>query len=428
MSSLFIFVSIFHPQINQWLFQLSPSLKLEASAKTRWVNLVQATRGKYISLSCPEERSAFLDQQMDLDFISTSLSEIGITRTNIEQVPSSLPEHLTVRNEVVVELEKFCSQQGLPKKLAVQWISILTGFEMSKLPRAIEAVKKNYVKLLKNAHRDRDQLIRFLNCSFLLPSSQKESSAMTTENQTNACSERPVNTPDKVILRLPCLDCSEKTSKLKDVMEAMKSVQKDKTEMELEILKLKDDKEKLVGLSENQKDKLESKHKKEIDRYLNQIKLCKAQKEMLKKGCREITNELMSQSEYICQLESKVMECKSTIRNLKLGLKREKQENNTLKQKLDKVGKEDLCSLDIDLKDDLNNQYNENVRRTVLSLQCDAGVSSSNVGKVIDIVSRNIFNHKFSDLPSRQTSVNICDEGLAISNMQIVENVLKFKV
>ena len=53
-------------------------------------------------------------------------------------------------------------------------------------------------------------------------------------------------------------------------------------------------------------------------------------------------------------------------------------------------------------------------------------MAASNVSKAIEIVADHIFDHKFEEkLPCMQTAVNMGDEDYAVSQMQVVENVLK---
>ena len=67
------------------------------------------------------------------------------------------------------------------------------------------------------------------------------------------------------------------------------------------------------------------------------------------------------------------------------------------------------------MKEDRNNAYSQDVRKAAIALQCDAGVAAGKVKTVIDIVSRNIFHHSFSEkLPCAQSALNMVDEGQVI--------------
>ena len=77
------------------------------------------------------------------------------------------------------------------------------------------------------------------------------------------------------------------------------------------------------------------------------------------------------------------------------------------------------------LKSNSKNDFTDDVRRTVISLICDSGVSAAKVGDVIKIVSENIFNNKMTQpLPCAQTAINMCDEGLVLSNLQVAQSLL----
>lgn len=71
------------------------------------------------------------------------------------------------------------------------------------------------------------------------------------------------------------------------------------------------------------------------------------------------------------------------------------------------------------------NAYTKDLRRTVIQLQCEAGVTASNVSKVIKTVSENIFHHTFEKLPCERSALRMCDEGYAISQVQAAGAVLE---
>ena len=96
---------------------------------------------------------------------------------------------------------------------------------------------------------------------------------------------------------------------------------------------------------------------------------------------------------------------------------------NGLKEKLEK--KSVFDALNIDLKFTENNQYSDDVRKTLISLQVEGGVAAANVSKVIKIVSQNILHHKFTQkLLCAQAAINMFDEGFFINYFQVAESVI----
>ena len=54
----------------------------------------------------------------------------------------------------------------------------------------------------------------------------------------------------------------------------------------------------------------------------------------------------------------------------------------------------------------------------------ETGVSAENVSKVIEIISKHMFNHKFKNLPSAQCATNMLHEGFVLSNTQSAESAI----
>lgn len=75
--------------------------------------------------------AAFLKIEVDFDFVSTSLSNLGLIRGQLMEKEGDRvrqPEaSLYVTHDVVVDLEKFRSKERLPDKFTVGWIRTLTG-------------------------------------------------------------------------------------------------------------------------------------------------------------------------------------------------------------------------------------------------------------------------------------------------------------
>ena len=67
------------------------------------------------------------------------------------------------------------------------------------------------------------------------------------------------------------------------------------------------------------------------------------------------------------------------------------------------------------------------VHKTVMQLQSDCNVSAGKCSTVIQVVARHSFGveDKNEDLPSLQTSINICVEGHALTKMQVAEKLLQ---
>ncbi|GFN81994.1 hypothetical protein PoB_000850000 [Plakobranchus ocellatus] len=81
---------------------------------------------------------------------------------------------------------------------------------------------------------------------------------------------------------------------------------------------------------------------------------------------------------------------------------------------------------EVNLKSSAKNAFTDELRQTVISLVCVAGVSAAKVRDVIQIVSENIFNYKITQpLPCAQTVGNMCDEGFVLSNLQVAQSLAR---
>ena len=112
----------------------------------------------------------------------------------------------------------------------------------------------------------------------------------------------------------------------------------------------------------------------------------------------------------------------------KLRLKELESENKQLKDEIKGLHAKLLMKAErgVMLKRGDKNAYSDDVRKTVISLVSEVGVSTANVSKVMDIVGRNIFHHSFKErLPCAYTCQKMCDEGYVVSQIQTTESVLK---
>ena len=84
-------------------------LKIRPNTDTARVRpLIEKAAKEFEQLS-GDDKSAFLKQQLDLDIITPSLTELGIDRITISQPPTN-PRNIAIKNSVVVDLEHYCSQ------------------------------------------------------------------------------------------------------------------------------------------------------------------------------------------------------------------------------------------------------------------------------------------------------------------------------
>lgn len=120
-----------------------------------------------------EDLAAFLATEVDFDFVSASLTSLGLKRGQLMARESALgsgqscvsPNGLT--HQVIVDLENFRSKEKLSDKFTIRWVKALTGSTDSDSDKAIKASVKQlmacYTKLATNSIKiDNGMLSLFL--------------------------------------------------------------------------------------------------------------------------------------------------------------------------------------------------------------------------------------------------------------------------
>ena len=88
---------------------------------------------------------SFLQERIDFDFVSPSLSRMGLKREQLmqESVSASIPADEPVTQEVIVDIENFRSKEHLPEKFTIEWIRKLTQWSESD-----QMVKKSLKQMI----------------------------------------------------------------------------------------------------------------------------------------------------------------------------------------------------------------------------------------------------------------------------------------
>ena len=295
----------------------------------------------------------------------------------------------------------------MTKKLTTQWISILCSVEQtSQLQLTVEKVFTKYEKLRSRRSKYPEEYNSFLKEEFVtyICSEGSRKPAKNSVGFKPSDSETQLKAVQQLIkeqhnristLELVNKELSQERDKFKSDLYHVNSKNKDLL-CKIEILQ-----NQIAALKKEHKDRLQY-HKnklygcsKQFETSLNDLK---SQLEISKTKCKDFKDKCASQSSELCVIKQNI-------------------ENKT-----------PLETLQVNLKSNCNNQYTDDVRRTVICLQSQAGVSARNVSKAIQIVADNIFHCKFQEqLPCAQTVLNIVDEGLVISNLQVAEKINESK-
>ncbi|RUS91064.1 hypothetical protein EGW08_001192 [Elysia chlorotica] len=126
-------------------------------------NIVTTTAKQFLKLGEAELRES-LAVPVDLNVISPELSQLGITKTTLENPPAL--QTFAITNKAVVDFEIYRVQALLPKSLTIQWLQRHTDISGAALQCAINSAIKAYNGFLKNKQRRPDQLDMFLTGEF----------------------------------------------------------------------------------------------------------------------------------------------------------------------------------------------------------------------------------------------------------------------
>ncbi|RUS83572.1 hypothetical protein EGW08_008678 [Elysia chlorotica] len=126
-------------------------------------NIVTMTAKQFLKLG-EAELGEFLAVPVGLNVISPELSQLGITKTTLENPPAL--QTFAITNKAVIDFETYRVQALLPKSLTIQWLQRHTDISGAALQCAINSAIKAYNGFLKNKHRRPDQLDMFLTGEF----------------------------------------------------------------------------------------------------------------------------------------------------------------------------------------------------------------------------------------------------------------------
>ena len=209
---------------------------------------------------------------------------------------------------------------------------------------------------------------------------------------------------------------------------------------------LKEDRDKLSSLAESSKEvialrrrvkELQCQMEKEMINNLNELdKLQKTKlyknNQSVKKSLTEVSeqnNQLLKQAEGDKEekkvLSKEVNSLKRKIKSeqsLKSKYKKKFAEQRTINSDLNKMLESDNLTL---RNDGSSHRYSDNVRRTYYALQGEANVAATNCSKVVEIVSKHLFQTEFQEsLPSASTSLNFSNEAHIIAKQQVASEIL----
>ncbi|GFR67961.1 hypothetical protein ElyMa_005596500 [Elysia marginata] len=167
-------------EVEEWFLKISPSTSVGSKIRP-----ITESTVKKCGTCDPSDADQFLQLELNLDTISSSLAALGIDRSNIHQKDISQIKNLLpkdVKNSVVIDLDLFPSQDGLAKSFALYFLSSIFMYEPRLLQSAVLGILKEYKALRKSGSANNAALCSFLAKPFVpfpAPSSETDSENAT---------------------------------------------------------------------------------------------------------------------------------------------------------------------------------------------------------------------------------------------------------
>ncbi|KAL8606919.1 hypothetical protein ACOMHN_048715 [Nucella lapillus] len=428
--------------VSKWFDMLFPDVSYPSTrlsgALDRLEKKVQAVQRE------DGDIDSFLKTEVDFDFVSSSLSKVGLKRGQLlTEREWTRPDHLeTLTHENVINIEQFRTKERQPDTFTCQWIKKLSpkheASPDSLLKKSTKKLMETYrsLQLQKNAHQS-----QALSLFLIMPFDTVDKHTPLRSTSSSCCSETVPSTSSVTpqqkeikqlskansVLQVNIKDLSEKVSVLKG---ALVDVSREKSIVTTDLDRATQQNADLQATIDVLQVKMEESQRKV--HQMNPMHLNKLEKR-LKTARADLRSAVTRQT----VAERKLEKEKNTLQRtrvqtskLKAAVIKTEWQNEELKQEVQElrqiVSATTVEGLKAELRAGEKNRYSDSVRKTVMALQADANVAASQCGKVISIVGQHLFNVdlKEEDLPKLQTCINIADEGHFLAKFQATETIL----
>ncbi|GFR82131.1 LOW QUALITY PROTEIN: hypothetical protein ElyMa_002357600 [Elysia marginata] len=425
-------------EMEKWFKKLFPDSAYPADRFNRHVDRV----AEKVSTLSETEMQQFLSRRVDFDFISDSLDQQGVTRI----LNKSNFKKCRVTNQMMMDLLNFFRKEKYPSSTFFETLCALSIKSPSCTSKeawnASCKLQKEYKTLVKSKSRiPQQQLSEFLHREFAWPHDEPCQTTATScavaticpstiapstvSKSTQTCGPRPDvirNTEQKL------LDSQKNLTSALDKIEILQD--------ECKSLHRKNEEESraVVCLKERVQQLEQIVRKKEKELVSAREDLCSVSESRLYKKNSALVETLKEKNLALDELEKKgqlvdgLRKDKLALQKYSSKLLKEKRElSEELKSKNECiVNLQDLMckeTAQVSTRTGQFNQFSDDMRKTVMSLEGEAGVAASKCPVVIDIVSKNLF-HQTLDLPHWTTANKMVEEAHAIAKMHVAEEVL----
>ncbi|GFO34539.1 WD repeat and hmg-box DNA-binding protein 1 [Plakobranchus ocellatus] len=409
-----------------------------------------------------EALCAYMNEIIDLEFISESLQAVGVTRA----LDGALFKQTELTNDIVLDLGKFMQGEGFSYSEILEKLSLLSCSQVTctadQLRKRMQAADKTKKKLVSNAKREPEALNSWLRApffhsanvatnassspcnesastSFSLPSASLASTktsfappaASTPEKDDDSCTYLHSQNMQYIRKLQQSLNESKEreqnlSTQLQAVKELYQSCQSSLSNLQSNHSILQD---KLKAALDQTKSL--NQEKSDLEAALKEVKASQ-----LYRRCKRLEKErddLQVTTSELNDLKERFEELKKEKINLQKYLSIARRRRDQYKAAANRIDDDTVNLLlrdsapEISLRD--GNRFSDALRKTVIALQSRCNVSPSQCSKCIQAVAQELFgiNWTLKDLPSEQTLRDIADEAHVLSKVLTAERLQQSK-
>ena len=420
--------------VSKWFERLYPNVSYPSSRLSGvFVRLMKKVTKMHEG---GEDLAAFLATEVDFDFVSASLTSLGLKRGQLMARESALgsgqscvsPNSLT--HQVIVDLENFRSKEKLSDKFTIRWVKALTGSTDSDCDKAIQASVKQlmacYTKLATNSIKiDNGMLSLFLTTSFKLKVyhqpekmvAQGPSSCSTSDDALKLKKYEKQALKEKSTLQEQVSDLQSHAGVLKETIQELSQEKNKLIQQKGDNQKLQEHIGKLQKLIQRQKQMLSGLNPEKLQ-YLRNRNLLLKDKLRANRSVHDKLGKLKQEHKELSQTAfTQKQSYERSLRRMRVRIQQLEEQLAQNAVRIEPVVEERQKP---ETRFGRNNRYSDSMRQTCMHLQSECNLSAGKIRPVIQVVAENLFGVHFEDqdLPNLQTSINMMDEGHCAAKMQ----------
>ncbi|XP_070188603.1 uncharacterized protein [Littorina saxatilis] len=182
-----------------WFIALFPDVAFPADRVSKLINRIHGKLQKFMTEGA--DPTTFLEEKLDLDHVSESLSQLGLKRRQLlaSGKKVNLPTDFHCTNQLVHDLETFKNTESSLKchpTFTVEWVTLLSeGKEVRK--EEISSVMNTFRNLNRHKNKDPEKPALFLSTTFSVATRTASSTCGSTPPASSTCGSTTTSTKRK---------------------------------------------------------------------------------------------------------------------------------------------------------------------------------------------------------------------------------------